>query len=140
MLRATLLLVTALALTACGSTSSSTDGRGTSARDGEAGDRGANPTGPVEAELRRFPGVTVIETGDGVEVRVRGESSFMGGQEPLYVVDGTPMSPGVGGALVGVRRADIVDIRVLKSAAETSSYGPRGANGVIVVTTTNGRR
>lgn len=139
MIRSSLLLaVAALALTACGS-SSGADGRGTSAG-AEAGDRGANPTGPVEAELRRFPGVTVTETADGVEVRVRGESSFLGGQEPLYVVDGTPMSPGVGGALVGVRRADIVDIRVLKSAAEVSSYGPRGANGVVVVTTTNGRR
>jgi len=139
MARPPLLFAASLLLAACGSTSDA-EGRGVSTASAEAGDRAANPTGPVEAELRRFPGVTVTETADGVEVRVRGESSFLGGQEPLYVVDGTPMSPGVGGALVGVRRADIVDIRVLKSAAEVSSYGPRGANGVVVVTTTNGRR
>jgi TonB-dependent SusC/RagA subfamily outer membrane receptor len=139
MARPSLLLAASVLLAACGSTSNP-EGRSVSAASAEAGDRAASPTGPVEAELRRFPGVTVTETADGVEVRVRGESSFLGGQEPLYVVDGTPMSPGVGGALVGVRRADIVDIRVLKSAAEVSSYGPRGANGVVVVTTTNGRR
>lgn len=127
------LLAAAVALAGCGSTSSSTSG--TDARASEAGGVGNNEVTPTETSLRRFPGVQVRETGDGVEIRVRGESSFMAGQEPLFVVDGSPVSPGPGGSLVGIRRADIVDIRVLKSASETSSYGPRGANGVILVTT-----
>ena len=130
-----LLGIAFLALSACGSSSRTArdDGRGETA--------GADvATGPVEAELRRFPGVDVRETADGVEVRVRGDTSFLGGQEPLYVVDGVRINPGMGGALVGVRRADIVDVRVLKSASETSVYGPQGANGVVVITTRNARR
>ena len=80
------------------------------------------------------------ETADGVEVRLRGDTSFLGGQEPLYVVDGVRISPGMGHTLVGGRRADIVDVRVLKSASETSAYGPQGASGVVVVATRNARR
>ncbi|WP_420454887.1 hypothetical protein [Rubrivirga sp.] len=132
MTRALPLLLCALGLAACG------PGSATRASDP---DRGADvETGPVEAELRRFPGVEVRETADGVEVRVRGDTSFMANQEPLYIVDGTRRDASMGGGLVGIRRADIVDIRVLKSASETSAYGPRGANGVVLITTRNAAR
>ena len=117
-----------LMLSACGSSSNgaSSDTRGAD-----------DPTGSVQEELRRFPGVDVRETPDGVQVRVRGDTSFMGDQEPLYVVDGVRYNSAMGGTLVGVRRTDIVDIRVLKSVSETSVYGPQGANGVVVITTRN---
>ena len=105
---------------------------------------GADPAGeliatgdqrPVETELRRFPGVDVRETPDGVVVRVVPTSSFNADGPPLYVVDGVQRAPGAGGALVGIRRADITSIRVLRRASETAEYGPRGSNGVVVITT-----
>ena len=90
---------------------------------------------PLETELRRFPGVDVRETPEGVVVRLVATSSFMANGPPLYVVDGTQRASAAGGSLVGIRRADIVSIRVLRRASETAEYGPRGANGVVIVTT-----
>lgn len=132
MLRSLLLALAVVSLSACGT--------GASTRTPQEG--GADvATGSVEAELRRFPGVEVRETGDGVEVRIRGgDSSFMADGGPLYVVDGVRRDAQMGGGLVGLRRSDITDIRVLKSASETSSYGPRGANGVVLITTRVGSR
>ncbi len=99
------------------------------------------PVGHAEELLEgRFPGVEVIRlvTGD-VSVRIRGASSIMGSNEPLYVIDGMEISPGPGGALVGINPADIARIEVLKDVGSTSLYGVRGANGVIVITTKRGR-
>ena len=124
----------ALVLAACGGSSRTT---GEPAR---AVPVDATDERPVETELRRFPGVDVRETADGVIVRLRPTSSFMATGDPLYVVDGAPRAAGPGGALVGIRRVDIADIRVLRSAAEVAEYGPRGANGVVVVTTRAGGR
>ncbi|WP_412067337.1 TonB-dependent receptor plug domain-containing protein [Rubrivirga sp. IMCC43871] len=123
------LLSAALLLSACGTTSS---------REGASADPSDSSAEPIEAELRRFAGVDVRESAGGIQVRVRGETSFMAGQEPLYVIDGSPVAPGPGGTLAGLSRADITDIRVLKNASETSVYGPRGANGVVVITTRRG--
>ena len=53
----------------------------------------------------------------------------------LYVVDGVTIQPGPNGALTGINPYDIESIKVLKDPADTSMYGMRGANGVIVVTT-----
>ena len=84
----------------------------------------------------RTSGVDVITNRDGsVSVRIRGASSFLAGGEPLYVVDGSPFTPGPGGSLTGINPHDIESIEVLKSPPETTLYGLRGANGVIVVTT-----
>lgn len=99
------------------------------------------PVGHAEELLEgRFPGVEVIRlvTGD-VSVRIRGASSIVGSNEPLYVIDGMEISPGPGGALVGINPADIARIEVLKDVGSTSLYGVRGANGVIVITTRRGR-
>jgi TonB-dependent SusC/RagA subfamily outer membrane receptor len=83
----------------------------------------------------RVSGVVVRRTADGLAVRLRGASSFQSSTEPLYVIDGTPVRPGPGGALAGISAYDIESIRVLKDAADTALYGARGGNGVIEITT-----
>ena len=89
----------------------------------------------------RVAGVTVRRAADGsIAVRIRGTSSTYANQEPLYVVDGVPLTPGPGGALLGVNPHDIESIHVLKNAADVSMYGSRGANGVIVITTKRAKR
>jgi TonB-dependent SusC/RagA subfamily outer membrane receptor len=88
----------------------------------------------------RFAGVQVVRLpGGGFSLRIRGAGSFTGGNEPLYVVDGVALPPAPGGALIGVDPRDIERIEVLKDAAATSSYGVRGANGVILIRTKRGR-
>lgn len=92
---------------------------------------------PIEMVLLgRFPGVLVTRTASGgVSVRIRGVSSFYGSNEPLYVIDGTPIAPGPNGALSGINPYDIASIEVLKDPVDTALYGVRGANGVIVIKT-----
>jgi TonB-dependent SusC/RagA subfamily outer membrane receptor len=86
----------------------------------------------------RFPGVEVYRAPGGIAVRIRGSTSVYGSNEPLYVVDGMPIDPGPGGALVGINPADIEKIEVLKDAGSTAQWGVRGANGVIVIKTKRG--
>ena len=83
------------------------------------------------------PGLRITRTSNGgIAVQlIRGPSSFYSSNEPLYIIDGTPFQPGPGGALTGVNPHDIASIKVLKDPSETSVYGMRGANGVIVITT-----
>ncbi|HEY7567305.1 MAG TPA: TonB-dependent receptor plug domain-containing protein [Gemmatimonadaceae bacterium] len=83
------------------------------------------------------PGLRITRTSNGgIAVQlVRGPSSFYSSNEPLYIIDGMPFQPGPGGALNGVNPHDIASIKVLKDPADTSVYGMRGANGVIVITT-----
>ena len=84
----------------------------------------------------KVPGLLVTRRPDGsIALQIRGPSSFLSSNEPLYVVDDTPVHPGPGGALTGVSPHDIESIRVLKDPADTGIYGARGVNGVIVVTT-----
>jgi TonB-dependent SusC/RagA subfamily outer membrane receptor len=82
----------------------------------------------------RLAGVQVLSVPGGVVVRIRGASTLMGVQEPLYVVDGMPIEPGPGG-LLAISPGDIATIEVLKDAASTSYYGVRGANGVVIIRT-----
>lgn len=102
-----------------------------------AKDLEANPSEPIEKVLQsKVPGVWVTRTPDGsIAIQLRGSSSFYGETQPLYVIDGVPISPGPGGALTGVNPHDIESIKVLKDPADTAMYGIRGANGVIVVST-----
>lgn len=96
------------------------------------------PSGNVEQQLQgRVSGVTVItngQPGTSSIVRVRGFGA-LGGNEPLYVVDGVPtldtefLAPG-----------DIESTTVLKDATSASIYGARAAGGVIVYTTKKGGR
>lgn len=83
----------------------------------------------------RFAGVRVIRVPGGIAVRIRGGSSLMASNDPLYIVDGMEMVPGPGGALTGINPADITRIEVLKDIGSTSAYGVRGANGVVVIST-----
>src|SRR5688572_5137643 len=86
----------------------------------------------------RFPGVEVYRAPGGIAIRIRGASSVYGSSEPLYVVDGMPIEPGPGGALVGINPSDIEKIEVLKHAGSTAQWGVRGANGVILIKTKRG--
>lgn len=84
----------------------------------------------------KSPGVVVGTTGDGgISVQIRGQTSFYGSNQPLYIVDDMEFRPGPNGALSGINPYDIESIKVLKNPADTGIYGMRGANGVIVVKT-----
>lgn len=87
----------------------------------------------------RVPGLVVMgasgEPGEGVTMRIRGSSSLHGSNSPLYVVDGFPL--GSAGDLKQINPSDIKSIEVLKDASAAAIYGSRGANGVILVTTTS---
>jgi len=88
-----------------------------------------------ELLLGRVAGVHVLPTpGGGFVIRIRGATT-PGAREPLYVVDGMPVEVTPGRGLDWLNPADIARIDVLKNPAETSMYGGRGANGVILITT-----
>jgi TonB-linked SusC/RagA family outer membrane protein len=89
--------------------------------------------------------------GQGMQIRVRGASSISAGQDPLYVVDGVPLTASLGGfdgaftnsrsvnPLADINPQDIESIDILKDAAAAAIYGSRGANGVVLVTTKKGK-
>lgn len=80
--------------------------------------------------------------GAGPEIKIRGSGSIGAGDNPLFVVDGFPISNTSGqtyNPLNVINPDDIESITVLKDASSTAIYGSRGANGVIVITTRRGR-
>lgn len=109
------------------------------------------PTPSVDAALQgKAAGVYVNsqsgKLGQAVSVRVRGSSSISAGSEPLYVVDGVPVTTGsqssYGGAtnpLVDLNPNDIESIEVLKDASAGAIFGSRAANGVVLITTKKGK-
>ncbi|WP_255502010.1 SusC/RagA family TonB-linked outer membrane protein [Olivibacter sp. XZL3] len=126
----------------------------------------------------KAPGVQITKSdgtpGGAVRIRVRGSTSLLGGNEPLYVVDGIPVqiqsnfeSPGYdisspvgnsvtgsGGVAAGLSTSfvnglnnigglnpdDIESISILKDASSTAIYGSKAANGVIIITTKQGKK
>ena len=70
-------------------------------------------------------------------IRIRGERSLTASNDPLYVVDGVPLMSGSGIETLNPR--DIESIDILKDASATAIYGSRGANGVVIVTTKQGK-
>lgn len=96
-------------------------------------------TNVIQALSGRAPGVYVIQNtgapGAGVNVRIRGTNSVQGGNEPLYVIDGFPFS----GNPTNLNSSEIESIEVLKDASATAIYGSRGANGVVLITTKQGK-
>lgn len=96
-----------------------------------------NTTNALEAMASSSPGVQITQSssqpGKGFNVTIRGKGTI-GNSAPLYVIDGVP-----GGNLDGINPADIESIDVLKDAASAAIYGARGANGVILVTTKQGK-
>lgn len=95
------------------------------------------PSGNIEQQLQgRVAGVTVItngQPGTTSQVRVRGYGA-LGGNEPLYIVDGVPVN-----AVDFLSPGDVASVTVLKDATAASIYGARAAGGVIVYTTKNGQ-
>jgi len=112
----------------------------------------STPTGNVTSQLQgRSPGVTVSGDGSldgGAKVRIRGFGSFTG-SEPLYVIDGVPVSSNTAtagsrtgsttSAIDNLNPNDIASVQVLKDAASASIYGARAANGVVIITTKKGK-
>ena len=95
-----------------------------------------NSGDPIKVLQAKVPGLVISRTAGGdLAIQIRGTSSFYSSNEPLYVIDDTPVQPGRGGALRGLNPHDIESIRVLKDPSETGIYGMRGANGVILITT-----
>ena len=96
------------------------------------------PSGNVEQQLMgRVPGVTVLtngQPGTTSQIRVRGYGA-LGGNEPLYVVDGVPVQ-----SIDFLAPDDIESTTVLKDATAASIYGARAAGGVVVYTTKRGKK
>ena len=111
-----------------------------------------------QALLGRAAGVQVVtssgQPGAGAMVRIRGGNSISAGNDPLYVVDGVPLTTnledGTPGTLLGegmrglnpisaLNPDDIGSIEVLKDASAGAIYGARAANGVVLITTKHGR-
>ena len=114
----------------------------------------------------KVAGVQISQTsgapGGNVNILVRGMSSITGGNQPLYVVDGFPISSGGNSdfrsygsnlyssdgiasntqerinPLTSINPSDIESIEILKDASATAIYGSRGANGVVIITTKRG--
>lgn len=102
----------------------------------------------------RAAGVVVINNsgapGSGVSVRIRGTTSLNASNEPLYVVDGVPITStpfgdqlangGSYSPISDLNPNDIESFEVLKDAAATAIYGARASNGVILITTKRGKK
>ena len=96
-----------------------------------------NTTNALEAMQSSTPGVQITQSssqpGKGYKVYIRGMGTI-GDSSPLYVIDGV-----AGGNLDGINPNDIESIDILKDAASAAIYGSRAANGVILVTTRQGK-
>lgn len=94
-------------------------------------------TSPAEALQGKIAGVNIAKSGGnagaGVSVKIRGVKSF-GSNEPLYIIDGFP------GDIDNVNPQDIQSMEVLKDGAAAAIYGSVAANGVIIITTKNGKK
>lgn len=94
---------------------------------------------PMRALQGRVPGMTVTTNGSPIgtgTVRIRGVGSINSSQDPLFVIDGVPTTM----SLNSLNTNDIESMQVLKDAASASIYGSRAANGVIIITTKQGKK
>ncbi len=131
----------------------------------DGSDLNSQPINSLEQGLQgRLAGVQIVSNssspGGGISVRIRGNTSILNGSEPLYVIDGFPITgqsqfntdAGRGfdsstgsnytvdqNPLSTLNPADIESIEVLKDASATAIYGVRGANGVVLITTKRGQ-
>ena len=94
-------------------------------------------TNPAEALQGKVSGVNIQKVGgnagSSVSVKIRGVKSF-GDNDPLYIIDGFP------GDINNVNPQDIASMEVLKDGAAAAIYGSTAANGVIMITTKNGKK
>jgi TonB-linked SusC/RagA family outer membrane protein len=84
--------------------------------------------------------------GGNVTMKVRGRTSITAGTQPLYIIDGVPMTTGdnsslttSSNSLAGLNPNDIESIDILKDAGSASIYGAQAANGVVLITTKRGK-
>ncbi len=117
-----------------------------------------HPTNIISALQGKVAGVVITQSdgapGAGLNVQIRGSNSFLGGTQPLYVIDGIPYVNGSNDAtpataltgeqskvnpLAFLNPSDIESIEILKDASATAIYGSRGANGVVMITTKKGK-
>ncbi|MCB0594948.1 MAG: SusC/RagA family TonB-linked outer membrane protein [Lewinellaceae bacterium] len=108
---------------------------------------------PEQLMQGRLAGVELLKTtgapGAAFLIRIRGAGSIRANNSPLYVVDGYPLdlasvTPGAqvveeSNPLNFLNPADIESIDILKDASAAAIYGARGANGVVLITTKNGK-
>ena len=113
---------------------------------------------PEQLIQGKTAGVQISSTsgapGAGVNIRIRGSNSVRSNNNPLFVVDGIPLSGGAttaGANVIGLggnpaknplsflNPNDIESISILKDASATAIYGSRGSNGVIIITTKSGK-
>ncbi|AXT62367.1 TonB-dependent receptor [Aquimarina sp. AD10] len=97
-----------------------------------------SPLNVEEALQGQSSGVVVGNQGgpgQGAVVRIRGYGTI-NGNDPLYIIDGTP----TGAGLTDINPNDIESVQVLKDASSAAIYGNRAANGVIIITTKSGKR
>jgi TonB-linked SusC/RagA family outer membrane protein len=110
------------------------------------------PVNSFESALQgQAPGAYIQKSsgklGQGINIRVRGTSSVSASSQPLYVVDGIPITSesqsttayGDTNPLTDINPDDIASIEILKDAAAAAIYGSRAANGVVLVTTKRGQ-
>lgn len=95
---------------------------------------------PADMLRGRVAGVEITSSsgrpGSAADIKIRGSRSLTGGNEPLFVIDG---SPATADEFATLNSTDIASIEVLKDAASQAIYGTRAANGVILVSTNRGR-
>ncbi|TAK41862.1 MAG: SusC/RagA family TonB-linked outer membrane protein [Saprospiraceae bacterium] len=115
-------------------------------------------TAPDQLIQGKAAGVQVLnnsgQPGGSTTVRIRGNASIRGGNDPLFVLDGVPLNgssskPGLSAGDIGSTNSsnplnwlnpnDIESMQILKDASATAIYGSRGANGVIIITTKKGK-
>lgn len=101
--------------------------------------RGTPPISIANALVGRAAGVHVVSNvgspGSAPSIRIRGTNSISASAEPLYIVDGIPLTTAAGNA---IDPSNIESIQILKDASATAIYGARGANGVVLITTRRG--
>ena len=118
---------------------------------------------PQQLMQGSFSGVNISQNsgkpGGSNTIRVRGGTSITASNDPLYVIDGVPISTSAGVnqsniststtdffdqepvyPLANINPGDIESINILKDASATAIYGSRGANGVIMITTKKGKQ
>lgn len=116
----------------------------------------ARETNIANALAGKVAGVAVTQSSSGpgasTRVVIRGNSSISGNNQPLYVIDGIPISnsniasvdrftsPDYGNRITDINPDDIAKMTVLKGPSATALYGQRAANGAIIITTKKGQK
>lgn len=96
----------------------------------------SNVTNALTGQVAGVQGISTNgQPGESATIRIRGIGSMSSSNDPLYVVDGVPFD----GDIASINPTDIASMTVLKDAASNAIYGARGANGVILITTKQGK-